>query len=328
MQYKSLWVEELESQFRAQVIQRDSDDLAAGDVLVRVQYSCLNYKDALSATGNRGVTRKFPHQPGIDAAGVVAQSHSSQFKPGDEVIVTGFDLGMNTAGGLGQYIRVPAAWLVAKPEGISLAQSMLFGTAGLTALLCINKLKHMGLRASDGEVLVTGASGGVGSFAVALLASEGFQVVASTGKLQQHEYLRQLGATSIIDRQELSQISPKPLLKERFSAAIDVAGGHTLSNVLKQIKASGSVAICGLVESASLDTTVLPFIIRGVNLLGVDSVEISLEEKQQLWMQLASFSDYSPFETLNKTVSLEDVPSLLKLFLQGGITGHYRVSLA
>jgi alcohol dehydrogenase len=327
--YKALWVEEKDGEFVPSIIQRDSSELTQAELLIEVQYSSLNYKDALSASGNKGVTRNFPHQPGIDAAGVVVQSNHGDFAIGQEVIVTGFDLGMNTAGGLGQMIAIPASWAVKKPAGITLAQSMLFGTAGLTAMLCVNKLLRMGLTVDKGDVLVTGATGGVGSIAVALLAAKGFNVVACSGKKEQHDYLKQLGAREVIDRAEHQLLDKKPLLKERFAAAIDVAGGVTLSNTLKQIKHGGSVAICGLVESPNFDTTVLPFILRGINLLGVDSVEISLAEKAAVWQSLAEYETYEVFEQLiNEDIALEQVPDKLANILQGKTGKHYRVNMS
>ncbi|MCS9086615.1 YhdH/YhfP family quinone oxidoreductase, partial [Pseudomonas aeruginosa] len=214
--FKALWVTEApHGVYETQVVERDTGDLPAGDVLIRVQYSSLNYKDALSASGNRGVTRKYPHTPGIDAAGVVAESSVAEFAAGDEVIVTGYDLGMNTAGGFGQYIRVPAAWVIKRPQGLSLREAMILGTAGLTAALCVEKLERSGLRPDHGSVLVTGASGGVGSIAVELLAKLGYTVAAATGKLEQAEFLNRLGAKQILDRATVADGVDKPLLKEQ-----------------------------------------------------------------------------------------------------------------
>ncbi|NRB39932.1 MAG: YhdH/YhfP family quinone oxidoreductase [Pseudomonadales bacterium] len=326
--YKSLWIEETEDGFSNSIVERNVADLPAGELIIQVHYSSLNFKDALSASGNKGVTRQFPHQPGIDAAGVVLSSSQSDFSEGDEVIVTGYDLGMNTAGGLGQVIAVPAAWAIKKPEGLSLRESMLLGTAGLTAGLCINKLLKMGLKSEHGDVLVTGATGGVGSIAVFLLAQYGFTVAASTGKSTQTDFLKSIGASDVIARDEFSDANKKPLLKERFAAAIDVAGGQTLSNVLKQIKAGGSVAICGLVESPRYDATVLPFILRGINLLGVDSVEIPVAKKQSVWQTFAQLNDYSALESINTEISLNDVPGKLDAILKGEGTGHYLVNMS
>ena len=326
-QYKSVWIEAQDEEFLTHIVERNSDDLNSDELLIQVHYSSLNFKDALSSAGNKGVTRHFPHQPGIDAAGIVVKSSVAEFTAGDEVIVTGYDLGMNTAGGLGQYIAIPAKWAIKKPQGLSLRQSMLFGTAGLTAGLCVNKLLQMGLETSAGDVLVTGSTGGVGSIAINLLHQQGFTVIASSGKPDKLDYLKSIGASERLDRKTLSASNKKPLLGERFSAAIDVVGGQTLSNVLKQIKAGGSVAICGLVESAQFDATVLPFILRGINLLGVDSVEISLAEKQAVWQSLSELEDYAALEIINTEISLEEVPETLALMLKGASEGHYIVKM-
>lgn len=269
--FKALWVTEApHGVYETQVVERDTGDLPAGDVLIRVQYSSLNYKDALSASGNRGVTRKYPHTPGIDAAGVVAESSVAEFAAGDEVIVTGYDLGMNTAGGFGQYIRVPAAWVIKRPQGLSLREAMILGTAGLTAALCVEKLERSGLRPDHGSVLVTGASGGVGSIAVELLAKLGYTVAAATGKLEQAEFLNRLGAKQILDRATVADGVDKPLLKEQWAGAVDTVGGDILFNVVKSLQYGGSVACCGLTAGAGFKASVLPFILRGVNLLGVE----------------------------------------------------------
>lgn len=313
--------------FMRSISRLDTADLPANEVLIKVQYSSLNFKDAMSAHGNKGVTREFPHQGGIDAAGVVEESASDKFKPGDKVIVTGYDLGMNTAGGLAQYIRVPAAWVVRCPRGLNPKRSMLFGTAGLTAQLCINKLQRMGVTAEKGQVLVTGATGGVGSIAVALLASAGYEVVASSGKAEQAEMLRTIGASEVIDRAEFGEFNKRPLLKERFAGAIDVVGGETLSNVIKSLKAGGSAACCGLVQSPAFEATVLPFILRGVNVLGVDSVEIPLPAKQAAWKQLARSAKLPAIELLNSEIPLKQVPGALENLFTGGTIGHTLVKI-
>lgn len=326
--YRALYIEEAgEGEFQQNIVERNTDDLPEGDLLIRVQYSSLNFKDAMSAHGNKGVTREVPHQAGIDAAGVVEESTDGTFSAGDAVIVTGYDLGMNTAGGLGEYIRVPAAWALPCPDGLTARGSMLFGTAGLTALLCIDKLLKMGLTRGQGQVLVTGATGGVGSIAVALLANAGFEVVASSGKADQAEFLKSIGAAEVIDRAELAEPNKRPMLKERFAGAVDVAGGDTLANVIKSIQAGGSVSCCGLVQSPAFDGTVLPFILRGVNLLGVDSVEIPLAEKAAAWRQLADCAQLDSIERINREISLEEAPGELRTLYGGGMTGHVIVNL-
>lgn len=279
--FKALQVSESEGgRFESKIVERATDDLPAGEVLIRVRYSSLNFKDALSASGNRGVTRSYPHTPGIDAAGVVASSSVAEFAEGDEVIVTGYDLGMNTAGGFGQYIRVPAAWVIKRPQGLSLRDAMILGTAGLTAALCVDKLEQAGLEPGDAPVLVTGATGGVGSIAVALLASLGYKVAAVTGKADQADFLTRLGATQIVERAALQAGVEKALLKEQWNGAVDTVGGDILFNVVKSLQRGASVACCGLTAGTHFQASVLPFILRGVNLLGVDSVEIPLVVKE------------------------------------------------
>lgn len=320
--YKALFIEETDGVFKRSIIERSTDQLPAGEVLIKVAYSSLNQKDAMSAHGNKGVTRNFPHQPGIDAAGTVAESSAADFKAGDNVVVTGYDLGMNTAGGLGQYIRVPAKWVIKLPAGLTLKQSMQFGTAGLTAQLCINKLEHNGLKKEQGPVLVTGATGGVGSIAIALLANAGYDVVASSGKAEQTDYLKSLGAKEVIARSTLSEESKKPMLKDVYAAAIDVAGGNTLANAIKSVKHSGSVAACGLVENPGFAASVFPHILRNVNLLGVDSVEISLADKKAAWDKLAKAANLPAIAALNEEVSLDQVVPVLEKMIKGGATRH------
>ncbi len=328
MQFKSLLVSEgADGQFVRQVVTRDLTDLPAGDVLVRVSYSSLNYKDALSASGNRGVTRSYPHTPGIDAAGVVEQSDVEEFSPGDEVIVTGYDLGMNTSGGFSQYIRVPAAWLIRRPKGLSLRESMLLGTAGLTAALCIEKLEQSGLSKSAGPVLVTGGTGGVGSIAVALLHRLGYSVAAATGKVEQGEFLRQLGAQQIVPRHELEEGSDKPMLKERWAGAVDTVGGDILFNVVKSLRYGASVACCGLTAGVGFKANVLPFILRGVNLLGVDSVELPLVVKASMWDKLSLQWKLGNLDGLAREVTLEELPEAITQMLAGKLVGRMLVRI-
>lgn len=326
--YKALFIEEKDGTFTRAIVERNTDQLPAGEVLIKVAYSALNQKDAMSAHGNKGVTRNFPHQPGIDAAGTVVESSVAEFKAGDEVVVTGYDLGMNTAGGLGQYIRVPAKWIVQCPAGLTLKQCMQFGTAGLTAQLCINKLEHNGLKKEQGPVLVTGATGGVGSIAVALLANAGYHVVASTGKAAQKDYLLSLGAKEVIDRQTLAEESKKPMLKDIYAAAIDVAGGNTLVNAIKSVKHSGSVAACGLVENPGFNGSVFPHILRNVNLLGVDSVEIPLADKKAAWTKMAKAASIPALSLLNEEITLDKVIPALENMLKGGATRHIVVKMS
>ncbi|MDP3814007.1 YhdH/YhfP family quinone oxidoreductase, partial [Pseudomonas sp.] len=274
-------------QFEQVIVQRDTDELPAGELLVRVKYSSLNYKDALSASGNRGVTKSFPHTPGIDAAGVVEASSVAEFSVGDEVIVTGYDLGMNTAGGFAQYIRIPASWALKRPLGLSLREAMVLGTAGLTAALCVDKLEQAGVTPDAGPILVTGATGGVGSIAVVLLSKLGYRVAAATGKAEQAEFLKSLGAQEIVSRSQLQEGSERPMLKEQWGGAVDTVGGDILCNLLKALRYGGSAACCGLTAGVGFQGSVLPFILRGVNLLGVDSVELPLVVKASMWDRLS-----------------------------------------
>ncbi len=313
--------------FAMQVVDRDVADLPAGELLIRVRYSSLNFKDALSATGQRGVSKHYPHTPGIDAAGVVEHSSAAEFAEGDEVIVTGYDLGMNTAGGFGQYIRVPASWAIKRPQGLSLREAMILGTAGLTAALCVDKLEQAGLEPQNGPVLVTGATGGVGSIAVMLLNSLGYQVSAATGKAQQGDMLKRLGASQVVPRLELQSGTDRPLLREQWSGAVDTVGGDILFNVLKATRYGGSVACCGLTAGVDFQASVLPFILRGVNLLGVDSVELPLVVKASMWDRLSLQWKLPNLEALATEVGLNELPAAIERILQGEQVGRVLVRL-
>ncbi|MBA1275045.1 YhdH/YhfP family quinone oxidoreductase [Stutzerimonas azotifigens] len=316
-----------DGRFTTMVVERNIDDLPQGEVLIRVRYSSLNFKDALSASGNRGVTRQYPHTPGIDAAGVVAASSIAEFAEGDEVIVTGYDLGMNTAGGFGQYIRVPAAWVIKRPQGLSLREAMILGTAGLTAGLCVDKLEQAGLHPDAGPILVTGATGGVGSIAVALLASLGHSVAAVTGKAHQGEFLTRLGASQIVDRAALQAGGEKPLLKEQWAGAVDTVGGDILFSVVKSLQRGASVACCGLTAGTEFKGNVLPFILRGVNLLGVDSVELPLVVKASMWDKLSLQWKIETLEDLVHEVELAQLPAEIERILGAGQVGRTLVRL-
>ena len=325
--FKAMVVSETADQkFTREIGQKEFSDLPAGELLIEVKYSSLNYKDALSASGNKGVTRKFPHTPGIDAAGVVATSSTSQFGAGDQVIVTGFDLGMNTAGGFAQYISVPASWAVKVPQGMTLKESMAYGTAGLTAALCVMRLMAFGLTKDSGEVLVTGATGGVGSVAVGILAKLGFNVVAATGKTDEKDFLTQLGAKAIISRDEANDTSGRPLQKGRWAGVVDAVGGNILATAIKSAKYGGLVAACGNAMSADLAVSVYPFILRGVSLLGVDSVEVPMNTRLRTWQKLAQDwkLDVSGFVS---ECALEELSPKIDLVLKGGIRGRVVVDL-
>lgn len=312
-------------QTRGQLVERPLAELPDGDVLIRVAYSSLNYKDALSATGHPGVTRKFPHVPGIDAAGAVVESRSSDWKRGDEVLVTGYDLGQNTWGGFAELIRVPAAWVVRRPHGLSARESMILGTAGFTAALSVNALVEHRV-ATGSEVVVTGASGGVGSVAVALLAKAGFRPVASTGKTAAHDLLRRLGAVQIISREEVSDASDKPLLAPRWSGAIDTVGGRTLTTLVRSANRFGCVTACGLVGGIELPLSVYPFILRGVELVGIDSVEYPYALRVKLWQKLAAEWKLD-LDELASEITLDELPSHIEQILHGRSTGRVVVKI-
>lgn len=326
--YKAFEVrEEIEKKFVGAIVEKSALELAEGSVSIEVHYSSVNYKDALSASGSKAVTREYPHVPGIDAAGKVLASTDSNFAVGDEVVVTGYDLGMNTAGGFGQQVTVPGGWVTKLPVGLSLRDSMVLGTAGLTAGLCVNKLLINSIMPEAGKVLVTGATGGVGIIACALLVKLGFEVVASTGKLAETAKLMALGVSEVISREAFSEENPRPMLKESYAAAVDVAGGTTLVNVIKSLSYGGSVAACGLVDSPALSATVLPFILRGVNLLGVDSVELPLAQKQQVWNLFANEWALTDIDSLAETMVLAELPAVLAKVLAGGAVGRYVLDL-
>jgi acrylyl-CoA reductase (NADPH) len=326
--FKAMVVSETaEKAFVREIKQRALSELPAGELIVEVKYSSLNYKDALSASGNKGVTRKYPHTPGIDAAGIVIDSTTKAVGVGEEVIVTGFDLGMNTSGGFGQYISIPAAWAVKPPQGLSLRDSMAYGTAGLTAALCVLRLLAGGLNKEQGEVLVTGASGGVGSIAVGILAKLGFDVVAATGKTNEEAYLKQLGAKAMISRDEANDTSGRPLQKPRWAGVIDTVGGNILATALKTAKYAGLVAACGNAMSIELNVNVFPFILRGVSLLGVDSVEVPMRARHMAWQKLAGEWRLDLSNDLISECSLEELNPRIDQILQGAIRGRVVVDL-
>ena len=327
MAFRAFRVEKNDSGFVRSVIERDVEDLPEGDVLIDVQYSSLNYKDALSATGNPGVTRVFPHTPGIDAAGSVLASTDTRFAEGDAVVVIGFDLGMGTSGGFAERIRVPANWVVKLPEGLTARESMLIGTAGFTAAECVQKLEQAGMTPDSGPILVTGATGGVGSVAVKLLATLGYEVAAVTGKLEQHDWLRSLGASEFLTREAAAEGAEKPLLAERWGGVVDTVGGDILFNGVKSLRYGCSLAACGLVAAPQFGASVLPFILRHVNLLGIDSVQLPLPQKTQIWSRLAT--DWKlDLSELEETLSLHDLSAAIDRILAGQMVGRGLVDLS
>ena len=307
--------------FKGRVVKLTCDALPPGDVLIKVDYSSLNYKDALSATGNPGVTRKYPHIPGIDAAGTVAESTAGPFKPGDAVLVTGYDLGMDTDGGYSECCRVPAGWVVPLPKGLDLRESMILGTAGFTAALGIWHMLHDGLVPEKGPVLVTGAAGGVGSVAVSILAKLGFRVTAASDPAQT-DYLKEIGAAEVISRETLNTESPKAMLKEQWAGAYDTVGGRTLENVIKSMRYLGVIANCGMVGGGAISTTVFPFILRGLKLLGTDSVQCPMDLRLKVWEKLAGPWKPARLERLVKTINLDDLDGAIRIILAGKSTGR------
>jgi putative YhdH/YhfP family quinone oxidoreductase len=308
--------------FRGAIEERSVDDLPPGDVLIRVAYSSLNYKDGLSATGNPGVTRKFPHVPGIDLVGTVAASTDPSWKAGEEVIVTGHDLGQNTWGGMAGYARVPTSWPVRLPQELPPRDAMSYGTAGLTAAQCVEALIARGISPDRGEVVVTGASGGVGSLAVGILAKLGYKVSAVSGKPEQAEMLKRLGATTILQRSDVDDKSGKPLLAGRFAGAVDTVGGNTLATLIKSLHPLGVVAACGLVGGVDLPTSVFPFILRGVDLVGINSVDCPPEQRERIWSNLGGPWRVPMLNDLTTEISLKDVPTYVEKILKGATVGR------
>jgi acrylyl-CoA reductase (NADPH) len=312
--------------YRAQWAELDEHALPEGDVTVDVAWSTLNYKDALALTGRSPVVRRFPMVPGVDFAGTVTASTHAGFKPGDDVVLNGWGVGETHWGGLAQRARVQGDWLIPLPAPFTARQAMAIGTAGYTAALCVLALERHGLAPEAGEVLVTGASGGVGSIAVALLAARGYRVVASTGKPAEADWLRGLGAGEVVDRAAFS--SPgKPLGKERWAGAIDTVGSHTLANVCATTRYGGAVAACGLAQGPELPATVMPFILRGVNLLGVDSVHCPLPLRREAWALLAAHLDVGKLDGLVEEIGLGDVLDVAPRFLDGRVRGRIVVDV-
>jgi acrylyl-CoA reductase (NADPH) len=327
--FKALVVKETDDKkYTRQILNKTINDLPPGDVVVEVHYSSLNYKDALSASGNKGVTRSYPHTPGIDAAGVVAESTDSTFKPGDDVIVTSYDLGMNTAGGFGQYIRVPGQWVVPLPGGLTLREAMCYGTAGFTAALSVYQMRvHGGILPEHGEVLVSGATGGVGSIAVAILSKLGYTVVAVNGLVDESEYLKEIGAQNIISIEEATDQSGRPLLKSRWAGSIDTVGGDILATTIKSVNANGVVTTCGNVASPELPITVYPFILRGVSLVGIDSQNCPMRNRLKTWEKLADEWKIPMMETVVEELTLVDLDQAIDRMLQSKHKGRVIINM-
>lgn len=326
--FKALVVDQSsKGKYKRSVNIRNLEDLPKGDLLIKVHYSSLNYKDALSATGNKGVTKKYPHTPGIDAAGIVSESGNPRFKPGDKVIVTSYDLGQNTDGGFGQYIRIPAEWAVALPVGITLRESMILGTAGLTAAIGIHHLQSNNTTPEKGPVLVTGATGGVGTLAVSVLSKIGYEVVAATGKTDQYTFLKKLGSSEVIHRNEILDKSRKLLLSARWSGVIETVGSTMLDTAIRQCRQNGTVTCCGNVLGPVLNTNVYPFILRGVSLMGIDSGNCKMNLRKKLWHLLAGEWKPHNLNSLHRECRLEDLEFEIDRMLDGNNVGRVLVNL-
>ncbi len=314
-------------QFQRAIVTRNLSDLPPGEVLLRVRYSSLNYKDALSASGNRGVTRCYPHTPGIDAAGEVLESGSPDFSPGEAVIVSCYDLGMNTPGGFAQYIRVPAKWIMPLPAGLALRESMIYGTAGFTAAQSVDRLERHPVLPEQGKILVTGATGGVGSMAVAMLSLSGFSVAAATGKPEQEQFLRDLGAQDIVSRENSIDRSGRMLLKEKWAGVIDTVGGEMLATAIKSTRYGGAVTCCGNAASPDLPLNVYPFILRGVSLIGIDSAECPMAVRLPIWEKIATTWRLPNLERLTTEISLKELDRHIECILQGKQRGRVVLNL-
>lgn len=325
--FKALVLEQQDVKTHASIQQLTIDDLPAGDVLVDVAYSSLNYKDGLAVTGKGKIVRQFPMVPGIDFAGTVAESASERFRPGDAVILTGWGVGENHWGGFAQKARVKSEWLVPMPAGLSAQKAMIIGTAGLTAMLCVMALEEAGVTPDTGKVLVTGAAGGVGSVAVLLLARLGYHVVAVTGRPETHAFLSTLGAKEFISRDTMNQPC-RPLEAQRWAGAVDVVGGEMLARVLAEMAYGGAVAACGLAGSFKLDTTVMPFILRNVSLRGVDSVSCPLARRVRAWERLAAELPEAAYADLVQSIALEAVPQAAQDIINGRVRGRVLIDLA
>jgi len=311
----------------AEVTQRAFEELPPGEALVRTAYSSLNYKDALAATGHPGVAKVFPHVPGLDVAGVVAQSGVYELVEGDRVVIASLALGVDRWGGFAEYVSVPLDWIVPLPEGLTLRESMILGTAGFTAAFCVDTLQRHDIGPDSGEIAVTRASGGVGSVAVALLAKLGYSVVAVTGKQSAHEYLEKLGAAEVIGREEVDRYRDRPMLPARWAGAVDTVGGNILTGVLRSTRHHGCVAACGVAAGSEMSMTVFPFILRGITLAGIDSSTCPDPLRHDLWNRLAGEWKPNDLEIMANVIALEELPERIDEILAGKITGRIVVEL-
>ena len=327
-QFKALIVNKQEEQVAVEIKQLKMTDLPKGEVLIRVHYSSVNYKDSLATIANGNIVSTYPFVPGIDLAGTVVLSEDDRFHEGDEVIATSYEIGVTHFGGYSEYARIPAAWIVPVPKGLTLKETMIIGTAGFTAALSVLRLEENDVSPEKGKILVTGATGGVGSFAISILSKLGFNVEASTGKVAGHEYLKKIGATTIVSREEIYDGKLRALSKQKWFAAVDPVGGEPLASLLSQIQYGGSVAVSGLTAGTKLPTTVFPFILRGINLLGIDSVYCPMETRVKIWNRLAT--DFKPKDLegiIQQEVTLEQLPEILPTLLKGQARGRILVKL-
>ena len=328
--YISFTIKEVDGKFHRIIERKSFKDLKDNEVLIKVSYSSLNYKDALSSTGNKGVTKKYPHTPGIDAAGIVMSTKSKFFPVGEKVIVTGYDLGMNTPGGFAEYISVPAGWVVKLPENLNLKESMILGTAGFTAALALDKIQQSGLKSCEDEILVTGASGSLGSLAISILSKAGYRnIIAATGKIEAADFLIRLGAKKVIDRNnnEIDDKSNKPMLSGRWSAVIDSVGGNILATAIKSAKYGGIVAACGLTQSFNFNATVYPFILRSVSLVGIDSCACPMDKRLRIWERLSGEWKINTLNYMYEEISLNELSEKIDLMLEGKNTGRIIINL-
>ncbi|MFC6859915.1 YhdH/YhfP family quinone oxidoreductase [Zunongwangia atlantica] len=324
--FKAFRVEEIKGDFKSSIKKVSISSIEPNEIIVKVHYSSLNYKDALSSIGNKGVTKKYPHTPGIDAVGIIVQSKTESFKVGDKVIVTGFDLGMNTNGGFGQYIKVPGEWALRLPINMTMKESVVIGTAGLTAGICVSKLTKL-ITPKDGKVVVSGATGGVGSLAIYILNKLGYTVVAITGKVSETEYLKKLGASEILMRNEIENYKNKPLLKSKFAGAIDTLGGVILQNIIKSTSHYGAITCCGNVASPNLELTVFPFILKGVSLIGIDSQNYPIKYRIEIWNKFAEEWKIDHELIAYSEINLDQLQDKISLLLSGKSKGRTIVNL-
>ena len=324
--FKGILIEKSEENYQAKLKNINEELLCEGDVTVKVLYSTLNYKDALAITGNGPVVRKFPMIPGIDLVGVVEHTDSDKFNIGDTVLLNGYGVGEVHCGGLAQTAKLKSEWLIKVPENLTPKQTMAIGTAGYTAMLCVMALEKNGVTPEQGNILVTGANGGVGSFAISILSKLGFQVTASTGRVEQSQYLKHLGAREVIDRNTLNQAG-RPLAKEQWAGAIDSIGSHTLANICAGLKYGGTVAACGLAQGMDLPASVAPFILRGITLAGIDSVMRPIEDRMQAWQRLADLLEPTVISDIAKEITLDQVVETAEQLLDGNIQGRVIVNL-